>query len=96
MRWPPYLLKMRFLNHDHDCGLWLPLFLIWPVALVFLLAIFIVLLPFALLELLFTWRSGWFYSLLSGIPALFRLLGNLRGLEFDIGGKEGSVHLELF
>jgi len=53
MKWPPYLLKVRFRNPDHAFALWLPLFVIWPIVLLFLLAIFLVLLPFALLALIY-------------------------------------------
>jgi hypothetical protein len=94
MKWPPYLLKMRFRNPDHAFGLWLPLFLIWPVVLAFLLAIFIILLPFALLTLIFTWRSNWFYCLLLSVPAVYRLFSQLPGLVVDVGGKQGQVYVE--
>lgn len=90
MKWPPYLLKMRFQNHDHAFGLWLPLFLIWPIVLVFLLAIFVILLPFALLAVLFTWEPGWLRPMLLGVPALLRVFCHLRGLEVDVEGNEGN------
>ena len=94
MKWPPYLLKMRFQNPDHTFGLWLPLFLIWPIVLVFLLAIFIILLPFAILALIFTWQTGWMYSMLMCVPAIYRLFSQLPGLVVDVGGKEGQVYTE--
>jgi hypothetical protein len=93
MRWPPYLLKLKIRNQDHDFALYLPLFLIWPVVIVFLLAIFLILLPFAILALIFTWRWGWLRSLLLAGPALFRLVGQLPGLEIDAGGKKGQVYI---
>jgi len=94
MKCPPYLLKMRFSNPDHAFGLWLPLFLIWPIVLAFLLAIFLVLLPFALLALIFTWRSDWFYTLLLSLPVIFRLFSQLPGLVVDVTGKQGQICLE--
>ncbi len=94
MKWPPYLLKMKFSNPKHAFGLWLPLFLIWPVVLVFLLAIFIILLPFALLALIFTWRSDWLYTLLKCVPALYRLLSHLPGLMVDLKGDDGQIYIE--
>jgi hypothetical protein len=96
MRWPPYLLRMRFKNQNHAFGLWLPIFLIWPIVLVFLLAIFIILLPFALLALIFTWRSDWVGSLIMAVPAIFRLFGHLPGLVVDVEGNEGQVYIEFF
>lgn len=94
MKWPPYLLKMRFRNPEHAFGLWLPLFLIWPVILVFLLAVFLILLPFAILALLFTWESNWLYSVTLGILAIFRLFNHLSGLVLDIGDNQRHVYIE--
>ncbi len=93
MKWPPYLLRLRFGNDERDFSLWLPLFLIWPLVLVFLLAAFLVLLPFALLALIFTWRWGWLKSLVLSTPALLRLFGQLPGLEIDVSGKKGGVYI---
>jgi hypothetical protein len=84
MNWPPYLLKVRLTNQYHHIGLWLPLFLIWPVVLAFFLAIFLILLPFALLATLFTWGWGWWRPLLLGLPALLRVFCSLRGLTIDV------------
>jgi hypothetical protein len=94
MKWPPYLLKMRFQNPERTFGLWLPLFLLWPVVLVFLLAVFIILLPFVLLALIFTWQSGWLESLFMSVPAVFRVLCNLSGMVVDVGGKQEHVYIE--
>ena len=96
MKWPPYLLKLRIKNPDHAFGLWLPLFLIWPIVLVFLLAVFIILLPFALLAILFTWRVGWWRPLILGIPAILRLVCSLRGLTVDVAGRDGYVEVEFY
>ncbi len=94
MRWPPYLLKMRFRNPEHAFGFWLPICLIWPIVLIFLLAVFIILLPFALLTVIFTWRSDWLESLLMAVPAVFRLLGNLSGMVVDVEDDEDKVYIE--
>jgi hypothetical protein len=93
MSWPPFSLKLRFENKDHSFGLWLPLFIIGPVVLLFLLAVFIILLPFALLSFLFTWETGWLESWALGIPALLRLFVNLRGLKVDVDSPEGVVYI---
>ena len=34
MMWPPSVLRLRIDNRQRHFGLWLPLFLIWPVLLV--------------------------------------------------------------
>jgi hypothetical protein len=94
MKWPPYLLKMRFRNPDHAFGLWLPLFLIWPIVLVLLLAIFLILLPFALIAMIFAWQSDWMCSIFLSVPAIFRLFNQLPGLLVDVEGKQGKLYIE--
>jgi len=94
MSWPPYLLKLRIKNSSHNFGLWLPLFLIWPIVLVCLLSVFIILLPFALLTVIFTWQLGWCYPVIMGIPAICRVLWNLKGMIVDVDGRDEHVQVE--
>ena len=93
MNWPPYMMRLRIKNPHHGFALWLPLFLIWPIALAFFLAAFLILLPFALLATLFTWQTGWWRPLLLGIPAIIRVLCSLGGLTVDIDGNDGQVQI---
>ncbi len=94
MRWPPYLLKLRFTDERRDFALWLPLFLLWPLVLAFLLAAFLVILPFALLSLVFTLELDWLKSLALGMLAIFRVLGQLPSLMIDVQGERGTLYLE--
>jgi hypothetical protein len=96
MKWPPYVMKLRVESPRHAFRLWLPLFLVIPVLLVFLLAVFLILLPFAFLALLFTWELGWWRPYLLGIPALYRLLCSLPGLKVDVGSREGSINIAIY
>ena len=80
MMWPPSILRLRIRNQRHRFGLWLPLFLIWP--LVMLLGL--LLLPFILLAAIVLWYRGWAKPLLLAGPSLFRLFCALRGLEVDV------------
>lgn len=93
MKWPPYLLKLKLRKDCHAFALWLPLFLIGPLVLVFLLAVFIIMLPFALLTIIFTWRLGWWYPVLLSVPSIFYLLCHLSGLKIDVGGRHGQVYI---
>jgi hypothetical protein len=93
MNWPPYLLRIRIRNPRHGFALWLPLFLLWPVVLAILLAAFLVLLPFALLAMLFTWSLHWWRPILRGLPALGRFCCALRGLAIDLEGSGGQVRI---
>jgi hypothetical protein len=96
MKWPPYLLRIRFQDRQHTFALWLPLFLIWPLALVFFLAIFLILLPFALLAMLFTWQPGFWRPLMLGVPATIRLICCLHGTKVDVDGNTGRVYVAFF
>ena len=44
-------------------------------------------------KLVFTWRWGWLRSLVLAWPALFRLFGQLPGLEIDAAGKNGQFFI---
>ena len=96
MKWPPYIMKLRINNGRHNFGLWIPLFLIGPIVLVFLLAIFIILLPFALLALIFTWRWDWLRWVVMGIPAIFRVLCSMPGVRVDVDASEVKVNIAIY
>jgi hypothetical protein len=88
-------MKFRFSNGRHRFGLWIPLFLIGPLVLVFLLAIFIILLPFALLALIFTWRWEWLNWVVKGIPAIFHVLCSLSGVRVDVDTTDAKVYIAI-
>jgi hypothetical protein len=94
MSWPPLLLKLYIKNTSHNFGLWLPLFLVWPIVLACLLAVFMILLPFALLAMIFTWQLGWWRPVILGLPAICRIFCSLRGTTVDIDGSDGHVDIE--
>jgi len=66
MKWPPMVLYMKIRNQKTDFGLWIPLFLIGPILMVFLLAVLLVILPFVLVALIIAglaavldWQTQW-------------------------------------
>jgi hypothetical protein len=93
MSWPPYLLKIRVENEHHSFLIWLPLFIIGPIILLFLLAIFLIVLPFVLLSMMFTWDLRWLRPMFLFIAVLFRLFSQLPGLKIDVGSNSGRVHI---
>lgn len=93
MNWPPYLLKIRIENEDSTFPLWLPLFIIGPIVLILLLAVLIIILPFALLALIFTWELGWWRPVFLFFPAMCRLITQLPGLKIDVGDKNNRVYI---
>ncbi len=94
MNWlPPSLMKLHFNGSRHGFGLWLPIFLLWPVGLAFLLAAFLIMLPFAIIALLFSWDAGWWRPMILGLPAVLRVCCALRGLTVDVDGRDGRFQL---
>jgi hypothetical protein len=95
MKWPPYVMKLRFHKGNHDFGLWIPLFLIGPVALVFLLVVFAILLPFALLAFMFTWQWDWLSWVAIGIPTILRVAWSLPGVKIDVDAEDVKVSIAI-
>lgn len=79
MNFPPYLLRLRIRNRRRRIRLWLPLFLLWPLAVVLAL----ILTPFMLILAIVFLCRGWGRLLLAG-PVIFRCLSALSGLEVDV------------
>ncbi len=93
MKWPPYMMKVAIRNQRHGFAIWLPMFIIGPIFLIFLIAAFLVALPFVLLALLFTWQTDWWRPYFLAIPAFLRLVCNLPGLKVDVDGADGRVYV---
>jgi hypothetical protein len=91
MRWPPYLMKLTLRGINHGFSIWLPLFIIGPIAMIFLLALCLIALPFLFLSLLFTWRWYWLEYAVTGIPAFFAIFWSLPGLKVDVEDREQHV-----
>jgi len=87
MMCPPSILRVRIQNRRRRFGLWLPLFLIWPVIMV----LGLVLLPLLLICAVFLWPFGWGRLLLFGGPVIFSLLCALRGLKVEVNQSSGQV-----
>jgi hypothetical protein len=96
MRWPPYLMQLKFRSPDHGFSIWLPLFIIGPIALIFLLALFLIALPFLLISLLFTWRWYWLEYAIIGIPAFFAIMWSLPGLKVDVDDEGQHVLIAIY
>jgi hypothetical protein len=84
MSWPPMLMHVRIRNKDTHFGIWLPLFLIFLVPLVILIALS----PLIFLCILLAWPSGWGRWMWETIKAGFVTVWNLKGLKVDIQGRD--------
>ena len=91
MSWPPMLMRIRIKSKNTRFGLWLPLFLLFPIALV----IFIVLSPFILLGIIITWHTGWGKLALFSLSAAFVACWSLKGLKVDVRGPNECVSVSI-
>jgi hypothetical protein len=88
MIYPPFILRIRVIEGGiKKIGLWIPLFLLWPLVLVFAIALF----PLILIISLLLWPTGKGRKLLLGFPLILYLICNMRGLKVDIRGGSDYV-----
>jgi hypothetical protein len=89
MNRPPLLMHLRFYNRDRKFGLWLPLFLLMPLALVVL----IILSPLILIAVLILWPSGWGKLAMQVLGAAWGLFCSMRGLKVDVQSRNECVYI---
>lgn len=86
---PPSVMRVGIAAPGRRIGLWVPLFLLWPV----LAAVAIALAPFVAVLAIFLWPRGWGKPLLLAGPRAISLLVALRGLEVDVVQPNDRVHI---
>ena len=91
MNRPPMLMHVKIQNEDRRFGLWLPLFLLLPLALVVL----IILSPLILIAVLVLWPSGWGRWAWIALQAAFMSFWSLRGLKVDIQNDNQYVYVSV-
>lgn len=97
MKCPPMLLSLKFRSNvdisDRGFGLWIPLFIIVPIAMIILLVLFLIALPFLLVSLAYTWHMGWWRWLFWGIPDFFKTMNALPGLKVDVQDRKQNIYI---
>jgi hypothetical protein len=94
MNRPPMLMHIKIQNKDRQFGFWLPLFLLFPIALVIL----IILSPLILIALLILWWCGWGRWVRLSLKALqvaFVSFWAIRGLKVDVQGHNEIVYISI-
>ena len=91
MKRPPMLMCIKIELEDRKFGLWLPLFLLLPLALVVL----IILSPLILVAVVVLWSSGWGRWALSSLSATWAVFYSMRGLMVDIKGHRRNVYIQV-
>lgn len=85
MRRPPLVMRIRIKSPDKNINLWLPLFIIFPLLAIILLA----LAPLALLAAIILLPFGMARMILAA-PFVVGVLHAMRGLEVDVGQKDNE------
>jgi hypothetical protein len=95
----PMIARIHIKNPDEDEGenftLWLPLFILVPLALILLLVLFLVALPFLLLATVFTWQIGWWRWVWFSITALFKTMQESSGLSIHVEEDRQEIYIDL-
>ena len=84
---PPLLMHMRFHKGEKQFGIWLPLFLLIPLALVVL----IILSPLIIIAIVVLWPSGWGKRALLVLRVAIEIFVSIRGLTVDIQSRQQYV-----
>jgi hypothetical protein len=90
MNWPPMLMHVKVKNEKSDFGFWLPLFLLFPLALVVL----IVLSPLIIIGIIVLCALGYGRWVWWGFRCLWVAVVSswaLRGLKVDV--QNGNKHV---
>ncbi len=87
MRRPPVLMHMRIQGRKRGFGLWLPLFLLLPLAVVVL----IILSPLILIATVILWPSGWGKTAMLSLKGALEVFWSMRGLSVDVHSGHQSV-----
>jgi hypothetical protein len=94
MNRPPMLMHVKVRNEKADFGIWLPLFLLFPLALVVLL----VLSPLILVGIMVLLMLGQETWVVWGFRCLWLAITSswaLRGLQVDVEGRKGLVQVSI-
>jgi hypothetical protein len=91
MKRPPMLMHLRIRGEERGFGLWLPLFLLLPLALVVL----IILSPLILIAVLVLWPSGWGKRALLILKAACEVFWSIRGFRVDIQSSNQCIYISV-
>jgi len=91
MKRPPMLMRLKIQGEKKGFGLWLPLFLLLPLALI----VFIILSPLILIAVLVLWPSGWGKRALLILRVAFEICCSMRGLRVDVQSGQQCVYISV-
>jgi len=91
MKRPPMYIRMRIQGKEKGFGIWMPLFLLLPLALV----MFIIFSPLILIAVLVLWPTGWGRRTLLVMRAAWEVITAMRGLRVDIKNGRQCVYISI-
>jgi hypothetical protein len=94
MNWPPMLMHVKVKNEKSDFGFWLPLFLLFPLALVVL----IILSPLIIIGIIVLCALGYGRWVWFGFRCLWMAVMTswaLRGLKVDVQNNKQQVFVSI-
>ncbi len=87
MKLPPWFVRIRIQpSHFWLPGLWLPVFLLWPLILILVLPVFII----ALVGVFF-WEAKSVPGVIQTFKGLYRILCETRGTRVDVDAQGAHV-----
>ena len=89
MKRPPMLMYVKIRGEKRGFGLWLPLFLLLPLAL----AAFIILSPLILIAIPVFWPKDWRKRALHIFGAVFEILCSMRDLKVDVQSDHHCTYI---
>lgn len=92
MIFPPSILRIRIVKKGKKkLGLWLPVFLLWPV----ILALLVLLLPLLFVLAICLRRGAKGRMIVGGLPQLLVIACALRGLKVDVEEDDQRIQVSL-
>lgn len=85
---PPSLVRLSW-HRRPLAGIWIPLFLLWPLVLLLLAPVFLIAGVVALAQ-------GWLPRFLHGSGACYRLLCEVRGIRIDVAGRQSGLSIRIY
>jgi hypothetical protein len=97
MKIPPMFVSLKFGRNKGESlnrfRLWVPLFVVVPIMLIILLAMFLVALPFMIISVIFSWNLRWWHWLALHVRAFFETCNALGGLEIELADGSKEVYI---
>ena len=89
MKRPPILMHVKIRNERRGLNLWIPIFLLLPLAL----AIFIIVAPLILIVIPIFWPSGRRRRALQIFGVVFEIICSMRGINVDMQSNHDYFYI---